>query len=1030
MSFFSFKAMNFIKKLIASLGLLPKRTLFLLLLSMTAILAMLVSALVHLVIENRTAAHPIKLAVIAPLSGSDEKIGRSIRQGAELFAHRFNQQRKLGEHPIQLLVLDEAAQPGQEAALARQAAAEGCIGVIGHASNASLQRAKEIYQTEKLPLLTLAAADEQRYPEDPWVFRTSFDTAFETRFLANYVRNVVGEKIVNIIHPAGPDGERLATLYDETMQRFGTKVLFKWPYETHASALNERVQEISKEINDQKLIGYLLVVGDAQDSAAIVAGLRANNVRNRIVGFKTLATQAFTAHLARFWKGDTSLGSVMSNTLLTTPLLFDTAGETAQQIRGAYIAAYGDTPDWLAMQTYDATQVLGKTLTSLALPEEEPVANQRQQLRERLLGMDKIEQTQEGTNGPIVLNPKRASMPSVMIGVYDGSDLISALTQLTPIDSEAIVNYLQEVIEGRALYVNDRFMYKTNVVYTGIKLNKLINLDVRSNTAELEFWLWFRWRGKVEPQEIVFTNALDEIALKKPEDEGQDGDMHYRLYRVRGKFLLNYTDSKRAYGNELVGIAFHHANLSRNNMMYVTDVLGMNLAHEKTLADNYQKRGILISESKQDDSSPFFSKIWSWFGGGSSKGDDPLTSILKEERVLTPVGGWAIENAWVSQQTVHRSGLGAPLFVGFGKQRPSFSQVDHGILLKPDAVRLRDFVPAGAFLYLTIFSFMLAMLAEILDAQPGRGQFWRAQTLGLRLISWPLLLVSLGNLTLDYSLTNWPVQTTQTVQMVYSGLWWLISARLLAILTQRFLWEPLELKAKRKVPDSVKSLTSFTIYLFAIFGITAFVFGQAITSLLATTGMTAMIIGLAVKANIDNVFSGIVLNIERPFNIGDAIIYDKVSGKVVDITWRTTQVCGDNGCIISIPNSKISGGQLYNFTRAAYAKTSVAIDVAPHYDPQQILSIITSCLPDNPHFLPVKSGQEPKVFFRGIRYETVWTARFEVTIFTADPKDTLKKATQLLWQRLWQRFSEEGIAWQHEALPEVTQDTEALKRSA
>ncbi|MGI9213852.1 MAG: ABC transporter substrate-binding protein [Methylococcaceae bacterium] len=1003
--------MNFFQKLWADIGQLPKRTLFLLIVSLTAILAMAVSALVQVVIENRSDAHPIKLAVIAPFTGENQVIGTSIRQGAELYAGKFNRERKLGDRPVRLVFYDEAAEVGNEADLVRKAAGEGAVGVIGHWSDNKVRELESVYQAEQLPLITLAPYDEPRYPEQAWVFRTSFDTTFETRFLANYVRNVLGEKVVNIIHPATPEGERTANLYDETMQRFGSKVLYKWTYGVHDASIGDRVKEFAREINDKKLIGYLLVVGDAKDSASIIAGLRGSNVKNRIIGLRNMATLAFRHHLEEAWKGDSSLSAMLTGTLLTTPLLFDTAGESAQRARSAYITAYGEAPDWVAIQAIDGISVLAHTLTDLGLPEEESIVNQRQKLREQLLEMDRLDKTRSGVNGPMALNPKRNSMPSVWIGNFDGKDLISGLTQLSPIDPEAIVNYLQEVIEGRALYVNDRFMYKTNVVYTGIKISKVVNLDPKTNTAELEAWLWFRWRGKVEPQDIVFTNGVGDIPLKEPVNQGQDGDLQYKLYKLRGKFYLNYTDSKRAYDNELVGIAFHHATLSRNNMMYVTDVLGLNLLDNRTLKEKYKKKGFSVSQSDSGGGGAL-SKVMSFLSMGGGGDNDPLASSLKSERVLTPVNGWAIENAWVSQETMSRSGLGDPLFVGFGKQLPAFSKMDQGVLLKPDSVRLRDFIPASAFLYMGIFAFLLSILAEVLDNLPGRAQFWKVQTIGLRLLGWPLLLMSLGNLVLDYSLGSWPVQTTKSIQLGYSIMWWIIAARLTSIMVQRFMWDPLELKAKRKVPDSVKSLTTFSIYLFAIFGLTAFVFDQPITSLLATTGATAMIIGLAVKANIDNIFSGIVLNIERPFNIGDSIIYDKVSGKVADITWRTTQILNDNGCIVTVPNSKISAAQLFNFSRAAYSKNTLTIDVPPHYDPQKVLALISDCMMDNPHYLPIKPGQEPKAYFRGVRYEEEWTARYEISIFTTDAKDSLKKASQTFWQKVWVRFGEEGMAWQ------------------
>ena len=51
-----------------------------------------------------------------------------------------------------------------------------------------------------------------------------------------------------------------------------------------------------------------------------------------------------------------------------------------------------------------------------------------------------------------------------------------------------------------------------------------------------------------------------------------------------------------------------------------------------------------------------------------------------------------------------------------------------------------------------------------------------------------------------------------------------------------------------------------------------------------------MIIGLAIQLNISNIFSGIALNLESPFHIGDWIrVKDYPEGQFLDMTWRSTR---------------------------------------------------------------------------------------------------------------------------------------------
>jgi small-conductance mechanosensitive channel len=44
--------------------------------------------------------------------------------------------------------------------------------------------------------------------------------------------------------------------------------------------------------------------------------------------------------------------------------------------------------------------------------------------------------------------------------------------------------------------------------------------------------------------------------------------------------------------------------------------------------------------------------------------------------------------------------------------------------------------------------------------------------------------------------------------------------------------------------------------------------------LLATSGIIAIVLGLALQSTLSDVFSGISLNIEKPFRIGDEILLE------------------------------------------------------------------------------------------------------------------------------------------------------------
>ena len=161
-----------------------------------------------------------------------------------------------------------------------------------------------------------------------------------------------------------------------------------------------------------------------------------------------------------------------------------------------------------------------------------------------------------------------------------------------------------------------------------------------------------------------------------------------------------------------------------------------------------------------------------------------------------------------------------------------------------------------------------------------------------------------------------------------------------------FLWRPLEKKAERAIPNLVRGMVAFIIYLIAFFMIVAFVFGQTLTGLLATSGVIAMVIGMAVQMNISNIFSGLAINLERPFNVGDWVNINGVKGKVADINWRATRLYDANWDYYhTIPNHTVAGAHIINYHQPSdlYWAGHV-LHLSPDLDPEVMVPMLTTAL--------------------------------------------------------------------------------------
>lgn len=93
-------------------------------------------------------------------------------------------------------------------------------------------------------------------------------------------------------------------------------------------------------------------------------------------------------------------------------------------------------------------------------------------------------------------------------------------------------------------------------------------------------------------------------------------------------------------------------------------------------------------------------------------------------------------------------------------------------------------------------------------------------------------------------------------------------------------------------------------------------FGFAIGTLLATSGVVAIILGLALQSTLNDVFSGLALTLGRPYGIGDWIILsDGTEGRVVESTWRSTHMLTPSNNIVVLPNSYLAKIGLTNTSR-------------------------------------------------------------------------------------------------------------------
>jgi len=142
-----------------------------------------------------------------------------------------------------------------------------------------------------------------------------------------------------------------------------------------------------------------------------------------------------------------------------------------------------------------------------------------------------------------------------------------------------------------------------------------------------------------------------------------------------------------------------------------------------------------------------------------------------------------------------------------------------------------------------------------------------------------------------------------------AGIWWLLGARVLVAVMSFTLNHNRRWREARLFPD----LTAAAIYTAAVLVVLISVLALPIGGLLATSGVLAIVLGLALQNTLADVFAGIAFGIEAPFNVGDRIsLGDNIEGAVVQMNWRSIRILTDGDDVAIVPNSVVAKSNIVN----------------------------------------------------------------------------------------------------------------------
>lgn len=165
---------------------------------------------------------------------------------------------------------------------------------------------------------------------------------------------------------------------------------------------------------------------------------------------------------------------------------------------------------------------------------------------------------------------------------------------------------------------------------------------------------------------------------------------------------------------------------------------------------------------------------------------------------------------------------------------------------------------------------------------------------------------------------------------------WLFAAVLLAVaLVVSWLVRRMITRAVRRSDGDelgarlVGRLITYVIMIVGIVAALSSLQVRGLGAVLAALGVFGVAIAFAMKDILENLISGMFLQMSRPFRRGDTVSTAGFEGTIEDITLRTVQLTSFDGELVLIPSATVYKSPITNFTRMGRRRALVDLTV-PH----------------------------------------------------------------------------------------------------
>ena len=127
------------------------------------------------------------------------------------------------------------------------------------------------------------------------------------------------------------------------------------------------------------------------------------------------------------------------------------------------------------------------------------------------------------------------------------------------------------------LSVGSRAHAKPVLVHTGVYLANLYGLNMEEHSFYADFYIWFKWRGDIDPTNIEFVNAIEKWSMNNATFDGdstpvllKDGTK-YKILRIEARFFHAFSLNRFPLDEHQLDLQIENPEYPIEDLIYVPD---------------------------------------------------------------------------------------------------------------------------------------------------------------------------------------------------------------------------------------------------------------------------------------------------------------------------------------------------------------------------------------------------------------------------------------------------------------------------